>query len=136
MRQWTPIVNLIVGTDNPTFDQLERVQFVVAQSWWKHQQIVTTDEHGINAEIARQCMLQGVHCTIVGTSARPKNGAPGIYVRVIVEKGIARAEMKARRDTFALKLADRVITLGVQVVTEKWKLDLQELTPLQASSVG
>ncbi len=131
----TPIVNLIVGTACPTLEQLERVQFVVGQSWWKHQHVVTTDDHGINAEVARQCMLQNVSCTIVGTSVRPKNGAPGIYVRVIVEKGIARAEMKARRDAFALALADRVITLGVEVQTEKWKLDLQEPTLLQASSV-
>lgn len=131
MKTWKPVVNLIVGTDQPTLEQIERVQFVVAQSWWKHQRIVTTDDHGINAEVARQCLLQCVDCTIIGTGPRPANGADGKYVRVLVEKGIARIERKARRDAFALGMADRVITLGVRVKTEKWTLDLQELTPLQ-----
>jgi len=115
------VIHLIVGTDRPTKQQLERIRFVVAQSWWRHGHVVTTDGHGINAEVARQCQLQGVPCTIVGTGARAANGATGIYMRVVVEKGIARTEKKAQRDAFALSLVDRVITLGVEVKTEKWK---------------
>jgi hypothetical protein len=124
MSAWTPVVNLMVGSDRPTIELLERVEFQVGQCWYKHQRVVTTDDHGINAEVARQCALHGVDCTIIGTGARAANGARGTYIRVLVEKGITRAERIARRDAFALNMADRVVTFGMQVKTEKWTLDV------------
>lgn len=91
------------------------VDWLIGSAWWRHGALLTGDDHGICAEVARRARLtepEGIPCQIVGLGKRPSNGAPGNYTRLVVDSALPRTERLRLRDQYAVQLADYVITVG------------------------
>lgn len=103
---------LIVGGALLTGDEA-RIAEAVGGVWWRHGRIITGDDHGVNAEVARLAALQGVPCQIVTLNRRPANGFGGEhYLRLIVNARLPYRERLRLRDQFMVQLADYVVMIA------------------------
>lgn len=94
-----------------TDDLAPLVAATVAQVWWRHGALLTSDDHGICAEVARCALIDGVPCQVAGVNRKPTNGARG-YLRLLVDDRLPRATRLTLRDQFLVQMADYVIIIG------------------------
>ena len=87
-----------------------RAYRLVAKEW----QIVVSDRHGLDAEVARICALWSIPLHVCGLNARPRNGVSmRYYERVLACPVGTTADNLLNR--YMMALADTVVVIGDSV---------------------
>lgn len=84
-----------------------RAYRLVANNW----QVIVSDRHGLDAEVARTCCLWDIPLKVCGLAVRPRNGASlRHYERVLACPVYTTAENLLNR--YLMNMAQRVVVLG------------------------
>jgi len=109
---WTARVRvLILGSKDPTDEQLERACLIVRRSDFYHYEMLAGDRRGIDDAVVTECNRLGTDYRTFGTTARPVNGGKH-YTRILVDRRASSVVRDTARLTWMLPLADLVYILG------------------------
>jgi hypothetical protein len=105
-----------------------RAYRLVAKEW----QIIVSDRHGLDAEVARICGLWSIPLHVCGLNARPRNGVSMRYYERVMACPIGTtAENLLNR--YMMNMADNVVVIGETVdccAMRLWaRLNLKLVTP-------
>lgn len=103
---------LVTGDGNAPalLDAARRAALLAMPVFVSHWGILTTDQHGVDAEVARICEAWAIAYRVIGTTAAPSNGARH-YMR-LVSTATTSAARRAERDAFLVAQASRIICVG------------------------